>query len=113
MDVQTVLQKVYEKAYRDACVVNRKDGSILVKVPAGEFEMGDGKEGNCPKHRVYLDEYYIGVYCITNRQYKRFVDETGHRPLGPFGLQSGCTNLEREGVSEGKSRPSGGVCKLG
>lgn len=61
-------------------IVNRKDGSILVKVPAGEFEMGDGKEGNCPKYRVYLDEYYIGVYCITNRQYKRFVDETGHRP---------------------------------
>ena len=42
--------------------------------------MGMAREGNCPKYRVYLDEYYIGVYCITNRQYKRFVDETGHRP---------------------------------
>ena len=59
--------------------VNAKDGSVTVGVPAGEFEMGDGKEGNCPKHRVYLDGYWIGVYCVTNGQYGRFVTETGHR----------------------------------
>ena len=62
-----------------ALVVNVKDGSVLVYVPGGEFEMGDGKEGNCPKHGVYLDGYWIGVYCVTNGQYGRFVGETGHR----------------------------------
>ncbi len=61
-------------------IVNEKDGTILVQVPAGEFEMGDGKDGNCPEHKVYLDAYYMGVYCITNRQYKGFVEETGRRP---------------------------------
>ena len=60
-------------------VVNAKDGSVLVRVPAGEFEMGDGQDTNCPKHRVRLDEYWIGVYCVTNRQYGRFVTETKHR----------------------------------
>ena len=59
--------------------VNAKDGSVLVRVPAGEFEMGDGQDANCPKHRVHLDEYWIGVYCVTNRQYARFVAETKHR----------------------------------
>jgi formylglycine-generating enzyme len=59
--------------------VNVKDGSVMVRVPAGEFEMGDGREGDCPKHRVYVGEYWIGVYCVTNRQYGRFVKETGHR----------------------------------
>ena len=61
-------------------IVNDKDGSLLVWIPAGEFEMGDGKGSDEPQHTVYLDGYYLGVNCITNRQYKKFVDETGHRP---------------------------------
>ena len=59
--------------------MNAKDGSVLVRVPAGEFEMGDGLESDCPRHRVRLDEYWIGVYAVTNRQYARFVEETMHR----------------------------------
>ena len=77
-----VVLKAGEAHYRIASplVVNEKDGSILVQIPAGEFEMGDGEDTNCPKHRVYLDTYYIGVYAVTNRQYMVFVEETGHRP---------------------------------
>ena len=60
-------------------IVNELDGSPMVLVPAGEFEMGDGEGSDCPKHRVCLDAYYIGMYCVTNRQYKMFVDATGHR----------------------------------
>jgi formylglycine-generating enzyme required for sulfatase activity len=59
--------------------VNAKDGTILVRIPAGEFEMGDGQDNDCPKHRVHLSEYWIGVYCVTNRQYGKFVKETKHR----------------------------------
>ena len=61
-------------------IVNEHDGSPMVLVPGSEFEMGDGKYDNCPKHLVYLDAYYIGMYCVTNRQYKMFVDATGYRP---------------------------------
>jgi len=71
------VQGIYRAA--QPLVVNEKDGSVLIEVPAGEFEMGDGKESNCPKHRVYLNRFWIGVYCVTNRQYERFVRETGHR----------------------------------
>lgn len=38
-----------------------------------------GQGGDCPKHRVELDGYYLGLYCVSNRQYARFVGETGHR----------------------------------
>ncbi len=65
---------------RSPLIVNEKDGTILALVPAWEFEMGDGKDSNNPRHTVYLDAYYIGVYAVTNRQYKKFVDETEHRP---------------------------------
>lgn len=59
--------------------INEKDDSILIEIPAGEFEMGDGEDNDCPKHPVYLDSYYIGIFTVTNRQYKKFIDETGHR----------------------------------
>ena len=59
--------------------VNQKDGSIMVYVPEGEFEMGDGQNSDCPKHTVHLSAYWIGVYCVTNGQYLKFVEATGHR----------------------------------
>ena len=73
-----------EKGYRQVhpLVRNAQDGSVLVLVPAGEFEMGDGQGHDCPQHRVYLDAYYIGVYAVTNRQYAEFIRQTGHRPPG-------------------------------
>ena len=76
-----ILIQVSEGKYRAVhpLVVNEKDGSVLVYVPGGEFEMGDDKDYNCPKHRVEVDGYYVGLYCVSNRQYARFVGETGHR----------------------------------
>ena len=65
---------------RNRIAVNQKDGSVMVYVPAGEFEMGNGQEGNCPKHKVHLSAYWISVYCVTNAQYLKFVQATGHRP---------------------------------
>jgi sulfatase modifying factor 1 len=67
------------RAIRGKLVVNRKDGTLLVWIPPGEFEMGDGKDGDSPKHRVWLDGYWMGIYCVTNQQYGRFVKETKHR----------------------------------
>ncbi|NUQ63360.1 MAG: formylglycine-generating enzyme family protein [Pirellulales bacterium] len=63
-------------------VLNERDGSVLVYVPPGEFEMGDGENGNCPKHPVWLDGYYIGIYAVTNGQYRRFVEATGQPAPG-------------------------------
>ena len=69
-----------EKSRLGHCLaVNAKDSSILVRIPAGEFEMGDGQDSDTPKHRIELSEYWIGVYCVTNRQYGKFVSETKHR----------------------------------
>lgn len=51
----------------------------MVLIPAGEFEMGDGKGEDSPKHRVWLDAYYIGETCVTNAQYAEFVRSGGGR----------------------------------
>lgn len=50
----------------------------MVLIPPGEFQMGSdekiSRENEKPVHTVYVDEFYIDKYPVTNEQYKRFVD---------------------------------------
>jgi len=77
-----------------------KDVAPMVLIPAGEFEMGTDAaeipglvawtkrwysdayagwfEDETPRHTVYLDAFYIDVYEVTNAQYRKFVQATGH-----------------------------------
>lgn len=54
----------------------------MVYIPPGEFLMGskngEGYPPENPQHTVYLDPYYIGKYEVTNREFLRFVEETGY-----------------------------------
>jgi formylglycine-generating enzyme required for sulfatase activity len=53
----------------------------VARIPAGEFTMGadDGEEDERPSHRVYLDEFCIGVYPVTNDQYAAFIRDLKHQ----------------------------------
>jgi formylglycine-generating enzyme required for sulfatase activity len=57
------------------------DGAEMVFVPAGEFAMGSEELGDDerPVHRVYLDEFWIDRYEVTNGQFARFVASTGYQ----------------------------------
>ena len=74
--------------------IENKDGSTLMLVPAGEFQMGITEEEagrlveqygwrpdrvatESPQHTVYLDSFYLSKYPVTVSQYSRFVEETG------------------------------------
>ena len=54
----------------------------MVLIPAGEFLMGaledEGAYDEHPQHKVYLDDYYIDKYEVTNAQFKEFVEATGY-----------------------------------
>ena len=52
----------------------------LVRIPAGEFLMGtaDAAADERPVHRVYLSEFFVGRFAVTNEEYARFVRATGH-----------------------------------
>ncbi len=61
-------------------------GMEFVRIPAGEFLMGSDRrkdpkaqDDELPQHKAFLDEYLIALVPVTNRQYKAFVDTTGHR----------------------------------
>jgi len=64
----------------DLLIENPTDGSLLLLVPAGTFLAGGpgGDEGG-GTFEVELPAYYVGIHPVTNAQYKRFVDATGHR----------------------------------
>lgn len=47
----------------------------MVHIPAGEFQMGSNEIAETmPRHTVYLDEFYIDAYEVTNAQFKAFID---------------------------------------
>jgi len=52
----------------------------MVYVPAGDFTMGTniGFDYEFPEHKVFLEGFHIDKYEVSNMQYKRFIDYTGH-----------------------------------
>jgi formylglycine-generating enzyme required for sulfatase activity len=62
--------------------VAAKDGSELVKIPAGEFlagsSEGEGDADERPQRQVHVDEFFMAKNPVTNAQYARFLKETGH-----------------------------------
>jgi len=59
----------------------------LVRIPSGRFLMGsdlvkdfNARQNEQPQHLVYLSEYFISKYPITNAQYASFLHNTTHPP---------------------------------
>ncbi|MEM6454813.1 MAG: SUMF1/EgtB/PvdO family nonheme iron enzyme [Acidobacteriota bacterium] len=59
---------------------HEKDGSVLLYVPGGSYTLGstDGDDDEKPIHTVKLSPYWIGKYPVTNAQYGKFLEATGH-----------------------------------
>jgi iron(II)-dependent oxidoreductase len=59
-----------------------KRGVEMILIPDGQFTMGspkgEGYDNEHPQHTVVLDAFYIDKYEVTNVQYKKFMDATGH-----------------------------------
>ena len=74
---------------RDTLTISDPISLLLVRVPAGEFLMGSAVprdkhayDDELPPHSVYLPDFYIGKYPVTNVEYQAFVRSTGHRAPG-------------------------------
>src|SRR6185295_5990420 len=104
--------------------IKGKDGASMMQIPGGEFLMGTSQEdvnrlveqckqtrkkddatcrsvfhGELPRHKVRVSSFSMDKYEITNKQFGKFVEETGYQ-----------TAAEREGwgwgLSENDAAPS-------
>jgi formylglycine-generating enzyme required for sulfatase activity len=66
--------------------VRPQDGAVMVYVPAGEFWMGsaeddpDADDDEKPRHKVFVDGFWIDRTEVTNAQYRRCVEAGACRP---------------------------------
>jgi formylglycine-generating enzyme required for sulfatase activity/calcineurin-like phosphoesterase family protein/energy-coupling factor transporter ATP-binding protein EcfA2 len=52
----------------------------MIFIPAGEFIRGSKEYKDAkPVNHIYLDDFMIGVYPVTNQEFKRFVDDKGYQ----------------------------------
>lgn len=60
----------------------------FARIPAGDFLMGSSNayEDERPVHRVYVSEFFIGRYPVTQEEYARFIRATGYPPPAVRGL---------------------------
>jgi len=61
-------------------IVWEQDGKEMILMAGGSFVIGrdDGPENARPQHPVSLDAFYIDRYPVTQAEYLRFVEATGH-----------------------------------
>jgi len=54
----------------------------MIVIPPGDFLMGseDGAENVRPVHRVYVDQFAIARYPVTNLLYRYFIEDADHEP---------------------------------
>ena len=59
---------------------NRHPSAPMVFIPGGTFRMGSEKHypEEAPVHRVRVDGFWIDPTPVTNRQFRQFVEATGH-----------------------------------
>jgi formylglycine-generating enzyme required for sulfatase activity len=85
----------------DWFVVNPADGAEMVWAPPGSFPMGDaeGHEDEQPVHSVSLDGFWLYRHEVTNGQYARFLNATGHTPHPWWEREGGHANLPVNNVT--------------
>ena len=74
----------------------------MERIPAGEFRMGSNSGGNDekPVHSVYVDEFYMDTYEVTNAEYAAFLNAKGkHAEAGNTWYRLGWVGSRIEYVS--------------
>jgi formylglycine-generating enzyme required for sulfatase activity len=56
------------------------DGKEMIFIAGGTFKMGsnEGSPIYQPQHEVFVASFYLDAWPVTNAEYKRFADATGH-----------------------------------
>jgi hypothetical protein len=76
----------------------------LVTIPAGEYPMGDDDspyDDEKPAHKVSLESFQIGVFPVTNAEYRCFIEAGGYEDDRWWDTQAAKAWRRGEGTAEG------------
>ena len=72
----------------------------LVRIPAGEFQMGSDRQGEKPRHPVRIRSFELAVTEVTVRQFKAFTQASGYVTDGEKeGWSWACCWSKKEGLT--------------
>ena len=78
------------------------DGKTMLPIPAGEFLMGSDEFGpEQPPRQVYLPDYYIDQFPVTNAEYKLFIEAGAYADEQWWDTPEALAWLRGEGSTEG------------
>ena len=82
-DLQHLLADRYRPTIKNSMHKPPEQESQAIKINGGLYKMGYSGDEFCydielPEHNVYLNDYKIDAYPITNRQYIKFVEDSGY-----------------------------------
>jgi formylglycine-generating enzyme required for sulfatase activity/tRNA A-37 threonylcarbamoyl transferase component Bud32 len=86
-------------------VKSRKSKIQMALIPRSDYfigsDMGAGDRDEEPMHKVWVDSFYMGIYEITNRQYKMFIEDTDYiAPINVLGKDSAYTIWKQNDIAK-------------
>ncbi|MDY6934260.1 MAG: SUMF1/EgtB/PvdO family nonheme iron enzyme [Spirochaetota bacterium] len=71
------IQDVYKKQ-----IITPRDQRIMILIPEGKFVFGNNndEDDEYPEQIIYLDNFYIDKYEVSNRDYLKYITSTGSKP---------------------------------
>jgi len=99
-DLQHLLADRYRPLTKNSLPEQLKHESQIIKINGGLYKMGYPDDQFCydielPEHNVYLNDYKIDAYPITNMQYVKFVDDGGYDDF-KYWLPDGRDKIQNE-----------------
>ena len=100
-DLQHLLADKYRPVTHNTFPSTLQQKYNSVKINGGLYPLGYSSDQFCydvelPEHKVYLNDYKIDVYPITNRQYIEFIEDEGYDDFH-YWLSDGWEKIENEG----------------
>jgi ergothioneine biosynthesis protein EgtB len=83
-DLQHLLAEQYKPTRKNNIVKQNSVGKKSVHIKGGIYNLGYNGKDYCydielPEHKVFLNDYKIDVFPITNQQYMEFIEDQGYK----------------------------------
>jgi len=100
-DLQHLLAEQYQPVEKNRSEPRSPVENSMIAVPGGIYSMGHAGDGFCydvelPEHKVYLNDFKIAKYPVSNREYLEFIEDGGYKDFR-YWLSDGWERVKADG----------------